>query len=108
MATGDDVLFEIVSGSVLLSPIATVPKSKMPLPTPTLPPPFEPPARPWHPVSSNSPPAITREVAKGQCNRLPFNATSFAVYAYYGGGFRVTEALKSPAPARPLSLLAAA
>lgn len=69
MVTEDEVLFEIVSDSVLLLPIGTVPKFRLPLPSPTVPAPFEPPARPWHPVSSNRPPAITKEMAKRRCNR---------------------------------------
>ena len=64
-----DVLFESVSATVLLLPIGTAPKAKLPLPTPTVPPPFVP-ERPWHPVSSNRLPAtimtitMTRKVAK--------------------------------------------
>jgi hypothetical protein len=59
-----EVLFEIVSDSVLVSPTTTVPKSKVPLPTPTAPAPFAPPAKPWHPLSINTATASTREIAK--------------------------------------------
>jgi len=60
---------EIVSDSVLLLPIGTDPKFRLPLPTATVPVPFEPPARPWHPVSSHRPPVITRDVANRRSNR---------------------------------------
>ena len=69
MVTEADVLFDNVSDSVLLLPIATDPKFRLPLPTPTVPPPFEPPARLWHPVSSNRPPAMIREIAQLLCKR---------------------------------------
>ena len=61
-------MFVIVSGSVLLLPIGTDPKFRPLLPSPTLPPLFEPPAKPWHPVSSNRLLTITREMATRQCN----------------------------------------
>ena len=64
MVMADEVLFVMVSGSVLLLPIGTDPKFRLPLPSPTVPAPPEPPATPWHPVSSNRPPAITRKMAK--------------------------------------------
>ena len=69
MVTEDEVLFEIVSDSVLLLPIGTVPKFRLPLPSTTVPVPFEPPARLWQPVSSNKPPVITKKMAKRQYSR---------------------------------------
>ena len=71
MVTEDEVLFVIVSGSVLLLPIATDPKFRLLLPSPTVPgpEPVGPPVMPWHPVNSNSPPAITRKMARRRCNR---------------------------------------
>ena len=64
MVTEDEVPFVIVSGSVLLVPIGTDPKFRLLLPSPIPPAPVEPPIRPWHPVSSNRPPAITREMTE--------------------------------------------
>src|SRR5271169_1618344 len=72
MVMADEVLFVIVSDSVLLVPTGTDPKFRLPLPSPTVPPPFEPEDRPWHPVSSNSPPATTKKMAKRRYNRITF------------------------------------
>src|SRR5208282_3260593 len=69
MVTEDEVLFVMVSGSVLLLPMGTDPKFRLPLPSPTVPVPVEPPARPWHPVSSNRLPATTKKMTKPQSNR---------------------------------------
>ena len=66
MVTEDDVLFEIVSDSVSVVPITTAPKFRVLLPSATVLL-FELPDRPWHPVSSKRPPAITREMAKRLC-----------------------------------------
>ncbi len=68
MVTADEVLLVSASGSVLLLPTATVPKFKVPLVTPTLPPLFEPPDRFWHPMSSNRPLAITKHAARRRYN----------------------------------------
>jgi hypothetical protein len=64
MVREDEELFVIVSGSVLLVPTGTDPKFRLLLPSPIPPMPVEPPTKPWHPVSSNRPPAITREMTK--------------------------------------------
>jgi hypothetical protein len=69
MVTEDEVLFVMVSGSVLLLPMGTDPKFRLPLPSPTVPVPVEPPASPWHAVSSNRPPATTKKMTKPRTNR---------------------------------------
>ena len=71
MVMEDEVLFVIVSGSVLLVPVGTDPKLKLLLPRATVlaPVPVEPPIRPWHAASSNRLPAITKEMAKRRSNR---------------------------------------
>ena len=68
MVTAEEVLLEIVSDSVLLLPIGTDPKFRLPLPSPTVPGPFEP-ARPLHPVSSHRLPVIVRDMANRRSNR---------------------------------------
>jgi hypothetical protein len=67
MVTAEEVLLEIVFDSVLLLPIGTDPKFSLPLPSPTVP--FEPPARPLHPVSSQRLPVITRDMANRRTDR---------------------------------------
>ena len=85
---------EIVSDSVLLLPIGTDPKFRLPLPSTTVPVPFEPPARPLHPVSSHRPPVITRDMANRRSNREPFKATSVCRLGKPRRGFRATGAPK--------------
>ena len=64
MVTEEAVLLVIVSGIDLVLPTGTEPKLRLPLPSPTVPAPVEPPVSAWHPVSSNRPPVITREMTK--------------------------------------------
>src|ERR1700674_3469653 len=94
MVTEEEVLLEIVSDSVLLLPIGTDPKFRLPLPSTTVPVPFEPPARPLHPVSSHRPPVITRDMANRRSNREPFKATSVCRLGKPRRGFRATGAPK--------------
>ena len=65
----DEVLLVIVSDSFLLVPTVTEPKLRLPFPRPTVPTLLDPAVRPWHPVSCNRPPVITREMAKRRSNR---------------------------------------
>ena len=109
MVTADEVLFVIVSGSVLLLPIGTDPKFRLPLPSSTEPTLFEPPARPWHPVSSNRPLAINEE--NGQATKQPIT-----VHCDLGmpspiptaGDFGSPEPLNIRVSGNPVSLLVAA
>src|SRR5271163_1135046 len=105
IVTGDVVLLEMVSERVLVLPMTTVPKFRLPFPTPTPLALLEPPDRPWHPVSSKRAPTTKREVARVRCSRLPFNATSMCRSKFHGGGFRATGA-QTRALARSVSLAA--
>jgi len=69
MVMADEVLFEIVSESVLVLPITTWPKFSVAFPTPTVPVPFWPPSRPWHPVSVSVLPVMISAQAKSRNNR---------------------------------------
>lgn len=71
--TDDPPVLVSVSGLLLLLPTWILPNARLEelgesAPAPTLPPPVEPPLKPWHPVSSNRPPAITRDIAKRRFN----------------------------------------
>src|SRR5208282_473633 len=72
MVTADEVLLVIVSDSVLLVPTGTDPKFRLLFPSPIVSPLFEPADRPWHPVSSNRPPATAKKMAKRRYNRITF------------------------------------
>src|ERR1700678_1588189 len=69
IVTGDVVWFTIVSVNVLVVPRGTVPKFRLPVAKAIGLELLEPANKPWQPVSSNRPLAVTRDMPKRRRNR---------------------------------------